>query len=288
MPAGARVHLELHSPNGPSGSIPIEQLTNLHARRQQTPQTQSANILNAVNGLAALPTFSRWYDSAKLFYGSTAQERASKIANHIVLMLLPAAREASAKARAEEEEKTKELESKAKKEEEEKAQKEAGEKAKKEQEQKEAREQQAREEEMREAERPQEAQPETQSESQPQAEQQEDVEMAEDTSAQQSQEAVASAPRERVSVQINGRDVDITDTGIDPSWVFDYNREVSLLTLKKDSWRHYQMICVRRFLHSTFVNREELRIQRSLQTAEPKVQLQLQKVTMSLRYRWSS
>ena len=216
VPAGARVHLELHSPNGPSGSIPIEQLTNLHARRQQTPQTQSANILSAVNGLAALPTFSRWFDSAKMFYGATAQERASKLANHIVLMLLPAAREASAKVRAEEEQKNKEIEAKEKKDEEIRKQKEAEALAKKEQEEKEAREQQAREEEMREAERPQEAEPPAQGESQPQAPA-EDVEMNDEAASQQPQEASTSAPRERVSVQINGRDVDITDTGIDPS-----------------------------------------------------------------------
>lgn len=211
------MHLELHSPNGPSGSIPIEQLTNMHSRRQQTPQTHSANILSAVNGLAALPTFSRWYDSAKLFYGSTSQERSSKITNHIILMLLPAAREASAKARAEEAEKTKELEAKTKKDEEDKAQKEAEEKSKKEQEEKDAREKQAHEEEMREAERPQEVQSEAQAESQPQAQQQEDVEMAEDAPAEQQQDASSSAPQERVSIQINGRDVDITNTGIDPS-----------------------------------------------------------------------
>lgn len=247
VPPGTRVHLELHSPNGPSGPIPIEQLSNLAARRQQVPMSQSAWIMKAVNDLSALPTFSRWYHTSKLFYGATSQERATKLTNHIILMLLPITREALAKQRAEKGEKSKELENPSESEEE---------KEKKESKNKEVgelHEPEAREEEMREA-VPHEAPP---------IYQQGDVEMSEvatvepsasapesnqtstnapaqeeapsgtdapqeapaDASAsgeasgtaQGSGEASTSAPRERVTIKIYGRDVDITDTGIDPS-----------------------------------------------------------------------
>ncbi|TIC61802.1 hypothetical protein E3Q03_02533 [Wallemia mellicola] len=249
VPPGTRVHLELHSPNGPSGPIPIEQLSNLAARRQQVPMSQSAWIMKAVNDLSALPTFSRWYHTSKLFYGATSQERATKLTNHIILMLLPITREALAKQRAEKGEKSKELENPSESEEE---------KEKKESKNKEVgelHEPEAREEEMREA-VPHEAPP---------IYQQGDVEMSEvatvepsasapesnqtstnapaqeeapsgtdapqeapaDASAsgeasgtaQGSGEASTSAPRERVTIKIYGRDVDITDTGIDPSFM---------------------------------------------------------------------
>lgn len=248
VPPGTRVHLELHSPNGPSGPIPIEQLSNLAARRQQVPMSQSAWIMKAVNDLSALPTFSRWYHTSKLFYGATSQERATKLTNHIILMLLPITKEALAKQRAEKGEKSKELENPSESDEEREKKE-----SKNKKEPGELHEPEAREEEMREA-VPHEAPP---------IYQQGDVEMSEVAAAettgsapesnqattnvpapevapsttaapqeapadapasgeassttQESGDASTSAPRERVTVKIYGRDVDITDTGIDPS-----------------------------------------------------------------------
>ena len=208
VPSGARVHLEVHSPNGPSGSIPIEQFSRLGSQRDQTPQTQSANIMSAVEQLTAQPTFNRYHDECKLLYNGTINDRVSNINNQIVWMLMPDARELSAKAREEEEQRKKE-EEKAKKEAEEKEKKEAEEKAKKEAEEKETKE---REEEMREVER-------TQNENN---NDNEDVNMNEDDNNDTNNnnnepEASTNEPRERVFIKINGSDVDITDTGIDPS-----------------------------------------------------------------------
>ena len=208
VPSGARVHLEVHSPNGPSGSIPIEQFSRLGSQRDQTPQTQSANIMSAVEQLTAQPTFNRYHDECKLLYNGTINDRVSNINNQIVWMLMPDARELSTKAREEEEQRKKE-EEKAKKEAEEKEKKEAEEKAKKEAEEKETKE---REEEMREVER-------TQNENN---NDNEDVNMNEDDNNDTNNnnnepEASTNEPRERVFIKINGSDVDITDTGIDPS-----------------------------------------------------------------------
>ena len=208
VPSGARVHLEVHSPNGPSGSIPIEQFSRFGSQRDQTPQTQSANIMSAVEQLTAQPTFNRYHDECKLLYNGTINDRVSNINNQIVWMLMPDARELSAKAREEEEQRKKE-EEKAKKEAEEKEKKEAEEKAKKEAEEKETKE---REEEMREVER-------TQNEND---NNNEDVNMNEDDNNDTNNnnnepEASTNEPRERVFIKINGSDVDITDTGIDPS-----------------------------------------------------------------------
>ena len=209
VPSGARVHLEVHSPNGPSGSIPIEQFSRFGSQRDQTPQTQSANIMSAVEQLTAQPTFNRYHDECKLLYNGTINDRVSNINNQIVWMLMPDARELSAKAREEEEQRKKEEEEKAKKEAEEKEKKEAEEKAKKEAEEKETKE---REEEMREVER-------TQNEND---NNNEDVNMNEDDNNDTNNnnnepEASTNEPRERVFIKINGSDVDITDTGIDPS-----------------------------------------------------------------------
>ena len=208
VPSGARVHLEVHSPNGPSGSIPNEQFSRFGSQRDQTPQTQSANIMSAVEQLTAQPTFNRYHDECKLLYNGTINDRVSNINNQIVWMLMPDARELSAKAREEEEQRKKE-EEKAKKEAEEKEKKEAEEKAKKEAEEKETKE---REEEMREVER-------TQNEND---NNNEDVNMNEDDNNDTNNnnnepEASTNEPRERVFIKINGSDVDITDTGIDPS-----------------------------------------------------------------------
>ena len=193
VPSGARVHLEVHSPNGPSGSIPIEQFSRFGSQRDQTPQTQSANIMSAVEQLTAQPTFNRYHDECKLLYNGTINDRVSNINNQIVWMLMPDARELSAKAREEEEQRKKEEEEKAKKEAEEKETKE-------------------REEEMREVER-------TQNEND---NNNEDVNMNEDDNNDTNNnnnepEASTNEPRERVFIKINGSDVDITDTGIDPS-----------------------------------------------------------------------
>ncbi|EJD02952.1 uncharacterized protein FOMMEDRAFT_107991 [Fomitiporia mediterranea MF3/22] len=195
-----------------------------------------------------LQTIQRWSEEAKITHGKHLQERVQRLCNHIVLALLPDAREAAKKAKEKEEKEKAERETaekeaaeKAAKEAEEKAAKEAEEKAEKEAEEKAAAEKEAAEKAAAEREAAERAAASSDvaydaltSEGRTDGEHlpaDEDTEMVDATAAtenaaqeaeavvQSEPEAGPSAAPERVTITINGNEVDITDTGIDPTFL---------------------------------------------------------------------
>ena len=199
-----------------------------------------------------LHTLQRWSEEGKITHGKHLQDRVQRLCNHIILALLPDAREAAKKEKEKEEKERAEREAAAKaeaeraaKEEEEKAAREAEEKAAKEAEaramaEREASEREAAEKEA--AERAAADQATTSSIPQPvtgdtQATADEDAEMVDATITVENAEARGdvdqssavpdaastgegpSAVPERITVTVNGNVVDITDTGIDPTFL---------------------------------------------------------------------
>ncbi|KAI0360913.1 hypothetical protein OH77DRAFT_1558017 [Trametes cingulata] len=175
--------------------------------------------------LEPLLTTQRWGEEAKMLHGKFEQARLSKLQNHVIIALLPAAVEAYKKAKeAEEREQERQREEDARA---------AEAAAKKEQEEREAAEKAKQEEEARAAAEAaaQEAAAASTTPVDP------DVEMADATAegtggdtalsadsgpqtaeSSTTQEGASSAP-ERITVMIHGNPVDITDTGIDPTFL---------------------------------------------------------------------
>ncbi|KZV69516.1 hypothetical protein PENSPDRAFT_753267 [Peniophora sp. CONT] len=172
------------------------------------------------SGFDPLVTLNRWNEEVKILNGKFMNERATRVANHVILRLLP-----DAIKRAEEDAKTAEQERERQREEEEKARLEAEAKAREEQAATEKAEAEAAAARAAEAEAAANAAPAEAPTSS------EDVEMhdqpAESTneepvagsSAEGQAEASTSAAPERVTVMIHGNAVDITDTGIDPTFL---------------------------------------------------------------------
>ncbi|KAI5889571.1 uncharacterized protein SCHCODRAFT_02751097 [Schizophyllum commune H4-8] len=169
--------------------------------------------------LEPLLTIQRWAEELKIVNGDFANERATKLANHVTLTLLPSAIEAARlkKVKEEEEARRKEEEAKAKAEEEEAAKVKAEEEARK---------------------KAEAAASQTDTAANPEAEVanssnepavvDEPMDVTPDAAPQEAStapsepaaaEASTSAPPERVTVMINGNPVDITDTGIDPTFL---------------------------------------------------------------------
>ncbi|KAI0766838.1 hypothetical protein BD413DRAFT_614840 [Trametes elegans] len=179
--------------------------------------------------LEPLLTTQRWGEEAKMLHGKFEQTRLSRLQNHVILALLPAAVEAYKKAKeAEEREQERQREEQARA---------AEAAAKKEQEEQEAAEKAKQEEEARVA-----AEAATQAaaaEAAPASTADADVEMADvtadgpdadaetsvaengpDTAESSARAEEGAAPaQERVTVMIHGSPVDITDTGIDPTFL---------------------------------------------------------------------
>ncbi|CDO77710.1 hypothetical protein BN946_scf184969.g61 [Trametes cinnabarina] len=200
--------------NGRGGAISAS------IRLERAPRPGDARVEN--RSLEPLLTAQRWGEESKMLHGKFEQTRLSRLQNHVILALLPAAVEAYKKAKeAEEQELARQRE--------EEARAEAA--AKKEQEEREAAEKAKAEEEARVA-----------AEAAAQAvaasvSVDPDVEMVDATA--DSGTPVASAPdngpetaessthqedaappeRERITVMIHGSPVDITDTGIDPTFL---------------------------------------------------------------------
>ena len=183
--------------------------------------------------LEPLLTVQRWAEEAKMLHGKFEQTRLTKLHNHVAIALLPAAVEAHKKAKEAEEREQERL-----REEQARAAEEA---AKKEQEAVEAAEKAKREEEERAAEAAAQAAA-AEAEAEANAAAQEatvtadsDVEMADESSAGAAvpapengpetaessarQEEAPTPAQERVTVLIHGEPVDITDTGIDPTFL---------------------------------------------------------------------
>ncbi|KAI0633753.1 hypothetical protein C8Q77DRAFT_809629 [Trametes polyzona] len=213
VPAGVLGSLGRHGRGGAiSASIRLE----------RAPRPGEARLEG--RSLEPLLTTQRWGEEAKMLHGRFEQTRLSKLQNHVIIALLPDAVEAYKKAKEAEEreqarqreEEARAAEAAAKKEEEER---EAAEKAKQEEEAKAAAEAAAAEEAAASAAAPA---PDL------------DVEMVDATTespegapAENGPEAAessthqgeAAAEPERVTVMIHGSEVDITDTGIDPTFL---------------------------------------------------------------------
>lgn len=171
------------------------------------------------SGFDPLVTLNRWSEEVKILNGKFMNERAARVANHVVLRLLP-----EAIKRAEEEAKAAEQERERQREQEEKEREEAQAKEREEQAAAEKAEAEAAAARAAEAEAAANEAPET-------TESAEDVEMHEQPAESSSEEPVAgssaegqgeastSAAPERVTVLIHGNPVDITDTGIDPTFL---------------------------------------------------------------------
>ncbi|KAK7472586.1 E3 ubiquitin-protein ligase tom1 [Stygiomarasmius scandens] len=221
VPAGTfmdlgRGHLQQRRPHVLSASV----------RMERNPRASSSN--SQARALDPLLTLQRWTEEVKILHGDFVNERASKLVNHIVIALLPAAKEAARQAKIKEEQ---EAAAKAKEEAEVKAREEAEAKA-----QEEAAAQAAEataKEERTEAESSVEP-PNTEDHTM------EDVSTSVDTDAEMidgtsstpptdqpsetvqeesSSGAAESSTPARVTVMIHGSPVDITDTGIDPTFL---------------------------------------------------------------------
>ncbi|KAI0081201.1 hypothetical protein K474DRAFT_1768664 [Panus rudis PR-1116 ss-1] len=207
-------YLQRHGRHGFSASIRLERAP------------RSGDRSSDHKSFEPLVTIQRWAEEAKTLHGKYEHSRLAKLANHVVLALLPAAIEAAKKAKIEEEkEAERQREAQAKAEEEAAAAAKAIEEEKARQEALRAEENaRAAEEAAREAEQP--------------ATGDLDAEMtdahnensegntagaSEDTTdvdpgQASTSEAEPSAPQ-RVTVMIHGNPVDITDTGIDPTFL---------------------------------------------------------------------
>ncbi|KAI0373495.1 hypothetical protein BV20DRAFT_1119067 [Pilatotrama ljubarskyi] len=203
--------------NGRGGAISAS------IRLERAPRPGDAHMEG--RSLEPLLTAQRWGEEAKMLHGKFEQSRLSKLQNHVIVALLPAAVEAYKKAKeAEEREQERQREEQARA---------AEAAAKKEQEEREAAEKAKQEEEARAAAEAaaQEAAATSSAPVDP------DVEMVDATAevteadtalpadngpeaaeSSTAQEAASSSP-ERITVMIHGNPVDITDTGIDPTFL---------------------------------------------------------------------
>lgn len=225
---GADIRVEV-----PSGAGALLERGHIH-RHGRPGITTSVRLRDPRSGEARgdgrdfgpLQTLQRWSEEAKITHGKHLQDRTQKLCNHIVLALLPAAREEE-KKRKEQEQKEREAREKAAKE---AAEKEAAEKAAKEAEEKAAAEKEKAERETAEREATEGATIVEASGPEQATGGDEDTEMVDITNdapggdAHQGDpsnvEASSSAQTsERVTVMIHGNQVDITDTGIDPTFL---------------------------------------------------------------------
>lgn len=235
---GADIRVEV-----PSGTGALLERGHIH-RHGRPGITTSVRLRDPRSGEARgdgrdfgpLQTLQRWSEEAKITHGKHLQDRTQKLCNHIVLALLPAAREEE-KKRKEQEQKEREAREKAAKE---AAEKEAAEKAAKEAEEKaaaekekaerEAAEREASEREASEREATEDATIVEASGPEQATSGDEDTEMVDITNDAPGGDAHQGGPpnveasssaqtSERVTVMIHGNQVDITDTGIDPTFL---------------------------------------------------------------------
>lgn len=217
MPSGALGPLQRHGRGTISASIRLER-----APRPGEGPSQGRS-------LDPLLTVQRWLEEVKMLHGKFEQARLNKLVGHVVLSLLPAAVEAIKLAKLAEEREAARLQEEQEKAEAETKAKEDAEKAKAEEEEK------AR----------QQAQSATQAASEPEPEASTtlsdvdaemidvstaaepeaseagsaDAEVADGEAQDASEEGGSSGTAQRVIVTIHGNPVDITDTGIDPTFL---------------------------------------------------------------------
>ncbi|EKG21644.1 HECT domain-containing protein [Macrophomina phaseolina MS6] len=197
-------------PGFPGG--PFDAFARRDRRGQDNPSRSSRD--DPAQAVSFVPTLTtvRWQEEGRLLFGTLASEKSLRLVNAILKLLVPpairAAKEAERKEREEREAREKEQREK-----EERERKEREEKEAREREQKEKEERERKEQEEREAERLAQAQPtETSMADQPM----EDVESSQPAIGEgESTQGEGSDQRNRVVANIRGRQVDITDLGID-------------------------------------------------------------------------
>lgn len=186
-----------------------------HIRLERAPRSGDAR--SDARTFEPLLTRDRWAEEVKTLHGRFEQSRVMKLVNHVILAMLPAAIEAYKKAKIEEEkEAAKRREAEQKAEEEAAKKREEEEKARLEEERAKA------EKERLEAEARAAAEAEAQTEVVDADAEMVDVTTSEEQpsgSGEAEPQAGSSQVQERVTVMIHGNPVDITDTGIDPTFL---------------------------------------------------------------------
>lgn len=211
---GGAVQISINSTGLTPMHRDIEQLL-VHARRGARgelsgPRVSRDDPSSAVAFTPAL-TLVRWTEESRILFGLAAQEKATRIINSILRLLVPPAIEELKRKQEEEAERLKQLE-----EERENARKEKEEQDKKEREEEEARKKKEEEERLAaEAEAASHADG-----SETQDEGMEGVESnAPEAEAPGIAESSAAPPAERITTMIDGREIDITNLGIDPDYL---------------------------------------------------------------------
>ncbi|KAJ9649422.1 E3 ubiquitin-protein ligase tom1 [Coniosporium tulheliwenetii] len=209
---------------GPPGSAPMppaEAFEVLHHRSQRPREPAlrpSRDDPAQVVAFVPLGTSSRWQEEARILFGSAAFEKATRVVNSLMQLLVPPAIEA-AKKRAQEEAERRAKERKEREEREEKERKEREEREAREAEEKKAQEaaEQAaaaareQEEALARAEQPQDGPTEAVEEGQSM----EGVEQTQPSTAAVTAEAGPAEAQPRITTTLRGRELDITGMGID-------------------------------------------------------------------------
>ncbi|KZF19822.1 hypothetical protein L228DRAFT_270601 [Xylona heveae TC161] len=209
--------LHFHIAGGPNGALPRDLQSMLGLRRPQ-PETSRPSRDDPAQAVTFMPTVTtvRWQEEARLLFGASYIEKAQRIINSLLRVMVPPAIEEE-KIRKE---KALEEARKLKEREEKKAEEERIAKEKAEQEEKEKREKEERE--AAEAAALARASGQAEEASAPTAEQTNDshaMEGVEPTQAETAAIEEAGVPAPRIHTTIRGQEVDITDMHIDPEYL---------------------------------------------------------------------
>lgn len=219
-------------PGFPGG--PFDAFARRDRRGQELPTSRSSRD-DPAQAVAFVPTLTsqRWQEEGRLLFGTLAIEKSLRLVNSILRLLVPPAIRAAKEAERKEREEREARERAEKEERERKEREEAEAKAKAEQEAREQKEREEAEARQREEERRAQEQP-----SEPAAEDQqmEDAGTQPPAATGEAAPGESSEAQERVVANIRGRQVDITDLGIDLSYLEalpeDLREEVLMLQIQ--------------------------------------------------------
>lgn len=228
LPGGISVHINglpfgpphLASITGPGGLDSILRYMDQGSRRRSERPSTDQSRDDPVQATNFAPTFTttRWQEEARILFGQAgANEKATRVINSILRLLVPPAREAQRRKekedaeRAEQLRKEREATQKAKEEAEKKEREEREARETREREEREAAEREAAEARVRERD---EGKENAESEHED-AQEMEGVETAEAPEPQAAEAAGPSEPTERIMTTLRGRQIDITELGID-------------------------------------------------------------------------
>lgn len=232
-PAHVEMEISNGAPNGFAAGVGMDRGVYRQQQQSSSRPSMANDPVSIVQDFVPVTTIQRWFDEARLMYGSTSSEKAARLMNFILNALAPAALEEERKLKEEEAKKEAERKAKAeadrikteeerrKVEEEMKAK--AEEQARKDAEEAEVRRQEA--EQARELARSLaqnvlggQATAESMSAAAP-MEGVEGTSEATGSTGEAQGTAEANQPAARTTIRVHGREVDITDTGIDPDFL---------------------------------------------------------------------